>query len=443
MTPLPAVADKQLYLRIGRRLIPFLLLCYIFAMIDRLNVGFAKLQFLSDLHLNEAAFGMAAAILYVGFILFEVPSNLLLDRSGIRITLLRIMSLWGLFTMGLAFAANEYHFYILRFLVGAAEAGFFPGIVVYLTYWFPDRYRGRVTSMFAVGVPLSGLIAGPISGWIMTYMNGTAGFHGWQWLFLLEGLPAVVLGTVAYLYLADRPGKAAFLTPAEKAAVAADLANDEAKRGVGTPKSFLHALRTPRVWGLGVVWFAFYALQSVLLIWVPTLLKSAGVNALTEIGWRAGLISACGVVGMICVGISSDRSGDRRWHLIGCGCVAAAMYLSLRFAAASPNMTTLLLGVAAAAVFGFLGLFWTVPAALLDPRATAGGIAFISSIGALGSVFAPTFIGWSKELTGSFYGAVGTLGVMMIVAMVVLYICIPRDTPEAGRAASGSLPVSA
>ncbi len=198
-------ATAAVYRRVAARLLPFLLLCYIVAMIDRLNVGYAKLQFMADLNFDEAVFGMAAGSLYVGYILFEVPSNLMLERIGLKLTLLRIMTLWGVFVMAMAFATSQWGFYAIRFMIGAGEAGFFPGVLFYLTLWFPNSWRARIVSMFAIGVPVSGVIAGPMSSWIMTHMAGLGGLHGWQWLFLIEGAPAIGLGLVAYFTLPDRP----------------------------------------------------------------------------------------------------------------------------------------------------------------------------------------------------------------------------------------------
>jgi sugar phosphate permease len=423
-------SDKRLYRRVGWWLLPFLLLCYLFAMIDRLNVGFAKLQFLADLHFDEAVFGMAAGILYVGYILFEIPSNLLLDRSGIRLTLLRIMTLWGVLTMAIAFARSEMAFYVLRFLIGVAEAGFFPGVVLYLTYWFPDRFRGRTISLFAMAVPISGIVAGPVSGWIMTHLHDTAGLRGWQWLFLLEGLPSILLGAVAYFFLVDRPDKARFLSETEKKRIETDLQADAFVKAGAAPRSFGEALRRPRVYGLALVYFAFYSMQSVLLIWVPTLLKNAGMTDIGDIGWRAGLISLAGAVGMVVICYSSDRLGERRWHLIGCGSVASLLFMLLPLGASSPDVTTLLLALSAIVIFAFLGLFWTVPTALLGSRATAGGIALISSIGASGSAFSPAFIGWMKVLTGSFYGAVSSLALLLLISMTLLYWCMSSRDGE-------------
>ncbi len=417
--------DTSPYGRIGRRLIPFLLVCYLAALIDRLNLGFAKLQFLADLHLDEAVYGFAAGILYLGYILFEVPSNLLLARIGIRRTLLRIMVLWGLFTMALAFAGDRYSFYALRFLLGAAEAGFFPGIVLYLTTWFPQVRRGRVLSLFAVGVPLSGVIAGPVSGLIMAHWGGMAGLKGWQWLFLLEGFPAVALGVAAFLYLPDAPADARFLRPHERDRVARDLAADRAAApGAG------RGWREPRILALALVYFAFYAIQSLLLLWVPTLLKAAGVADIVEIGWRAGAVSLAGAVGMVALGFISDRTGERRRHLVGAGTLGSLFFISLPLANGSPNGTVLLLAGAAACIFGFLALFWTSVSGVIGAGEAAVGFAFISSVGAVGSFLSPTFIGWVREASGSFTGAVDALSVLMLAAMAVLWRTLPRDAKK-------------
>ena len=434
VAPVPA-----LYRRAALALTPFLLLCYIVAMIDRLNVGYAKLQFMSDLHFDEAVFGMAAGILYIGYILFELPSNLLLERVGLRLTLLRIMAIWGLATMSLAFAADRWGFFGARFMIGAAEAGFFPGILYYLTLWFPNAWRARITSLFAVGVPISGVIAGPVSSWIMTHLTGAAGLRGWQWLFLIEGAPAILLGAVANFYLPDRPENARFFSVEEKALIARDL--DEDSLTQGTSGSFAEALRSARTYVLALVYFAFYSAQSVLLLWVPTLLKNAGVTNLAEIGWRSAMIFLAGAVGMGIVGWSSDRTQERRWHLIGCGVVASLMYLLLPTVAHNPNGVVLLLMVASVGVFSFLALFWTVPTAVFGKGARAGGIALVSSIGASGSALSPAFMGWAQVLTGSLFGAISTLAVIFALAMVALYFCAPA--PGGRTSVAAASPVGA
>jgi sugar phosphate permease len=427
---LDAAGVAALYRRVGIALISFLMPCYIVAMVDRLNVGYAKLQFMADLHFDEAVFGIAAGSLYVGYILFEIPSNLMLQRIGLRLTLLRIMVLWGVFTMAMAFAANRWGFYSIRFLIGAAEAGFFPGLIYYSTLWFPNRYRARVISLIAIAVPVSGLIAGPVSAWIMTHLAGAGGLYGWQWLFLLEGAPAVLLGVVAYFYLPDAPAAARFLTAAEKQTIARDLAAD---RSAGRPAtSFAQALRRPRTYVLALIYFAFYATQSILLLWVPTLLKNAGAHDLKEIGWRSAAIFLAGAAGMAGIGWSSDRTGERRWHLVGCGVIAAVAFLLLPLVADSADGTSLCLMVAAATMFAFLALFWTVPTAELGAGARAGGIALVSSIGSSGSALSPMFIGWMKVLTGSLFGAIAALALVFLCSLVALYIIAPpRRRPVA------------
>jgi sugar phosphate permease len=339
-----ASATAAIYRRTATRLLPFLLLCYVVAMTDRLNVGYAKLQFMADLHFDEAVFGMAAGSLYVGYILFEVPSNLMLERVGLRLTLLRIMVLWGLFVMAMAFATSRWGFYAIRFMLGVGEAGFFPGVLFYLTLWFPDSWRARIVSMFAVAVPLSGVIAGPLSSWIMMHMTGVAGLRGWQWLFLIEGAPAILLGVIAYFYLPDRPAAAGFLSASETTLLERDLAREAGSEKSGS--SFGRTLRKPRVYILALVYFAFYSAQSILLLWVPTLLHNAGGRDLAEIGLRTSLIFVAGAVGMAVIGWSSDHRQERRWHLLGCGAVAGAALFLLRLSAGNASGTTLLLAVA-------------------------------------------------------------------------------------------------
>jgi len=416
----PPVATTALYRRVALKLLPFLLLCYVVAMIDRLNVGYAKLQFMADLKFDEAVFGMAAASLYVGYILFEVPSNLMLERVGLRLTLPRIMALWGVFVMGMAFAANRWGFYAIRFMVGVGEAGFFPGVMFYLTLWFPDSWRARIVSMFAIGVPLSGVIAGPASSWIMTHLADVAGLRGWQWLFLIEGAPAILLGAVAYLYLPDSPASARFLSEDEKRAIARDL--DGEAGGRADAGSFAAALRNPRIYALAWVYFAFYSTQSILLLWIPTLLRNAGVRDLGEIGARASLIFAAGAIGMAAISWNSDRARERRWHLVTCGAVASAALFALPLAAKTPDGTTLLLAVASVTIFAFLALFWTVPTAVLGKDARAGGIALVSAIGASGSALSPAFMGWTQVLTGSLFGAIAALATVFLASMAVIYV---------------------
>ena len=422
-SPSAAGASDALYRRVAIALIPFLFVCYVVAMVDRLNVGYAKLQFMADLHFDESVFGMAAGVLYIGYILFEVPSNLMLERVGLAVTMLRIMTLWGVFTMAMAFAADRWSFYCVRFMIGVAEAGFFPGVLFYLTLWFPNAWRARITSLFALAVPLSGVLAAPLSSAIMAGMAGLGGLTGWRWLFLIEGAPAVVLGLAAWLILPDRPDSARFLSEEEKRAIAADLAAEAGARGASG--SFAAALRDRRAYVLAAVYFAFYSTQSVLLLWVPTLLRNAGAHDLQEIGWRGATVFVAGAFGMAAVGWSSDRLQERRWHLVGSGLVAGAALAALPLAAHSPSATMFVLAVAAVGVFAYLALFWTVPTVAFGAGARAGGIALVSAIGASGSALSPTFIGWTHTLTGSLFGAIAALAAVFVVSLAALAVYAP------------------
>ncbi|GEC54290.1 sugar phosphate permease [Bradyrhizobium japonicum] len=426
-------AHSQLYGRIAWRLIPFLLACYTVAIIDRFNIGFAKLQFLHDLKIDDAVFGLAAGIFSVGYVALEVPSNLLLVKVGVRKTLLRIMVLWGVVTMLLALVQNQYHLYLLRFLLGAAEGGFFPGILYYLTLWFPDRVRGRMTSLFVMAVPLGGVIAGPLSGLIMDHMQGVHGLHGWQWLFILEGGPAVLLGIAAYFYLADGPQVASWLSADERRQVASDLARDRAAVP-GTTRSFAAALREPRVYLLSFIYFAFFCSLNTILLWTPTLLKHVGVATTTEIGWLSGAISVASAIGMVAIGYSSDRTRERRWHVVCCGLVAAACFIALQAAQDSVLLTVTLLAVASIGIFAILSLFWTIPNAMLEGSAAAGGIALISAIGSFGGAVCPALIGWMNVATGSIYAPLALVGAVLGIGMLTLIVCVPRARHEVALA---------
>ncbi|MGA7805525.1 MFS transporter [Bradyrhizobium sp.] len=412
------------YGRIAWRLIPFLLACYAVAIVDRFNIGFAKLQLLQDLKLDDAVFGLAAGVFSVGYVALEVPSNLLLARIGIRKTLLRIMMLWGVVTVLLALVQNQYQLYALRFLLGAAEGGFFPGILFYLTLWFPDRIRGRMTSLFVMAVPLGGVIAGPLSGLIMDGMRGAHGLSGWQWLFIIEGLPSVLLGGVAYCYLPDGPRSASWLGADEKLRVEHDLAED--RRAARATRSFAAALREPKVYLLAFIYFAFFCSLNTILLWTPTLLRRVGVATAIDIGWLSGAISVVSALGMVAIGYSSDRRMERQWHVALCGLAAAACFLALQLARNNVALTVLLLAMASIGIFAILSLFWTIPNATLEGDAAAGGIALISAIGSFGGAVCPAFIGWMSVATGNIYQPLDAVGALLAIGMVTLLIGVPK-----------------
>jgi D-galactonate transporter len=427
MSFIPAVAapaEHVVYRKIAWRLIPFLLLCYMLATIDRFNIGFAKLQFLHDLKLDDAAYGIAAGVFSIGYVAFEVPSNLLLERVGVRRTLLRIMALWGMVTCLLMFAQSALHLYILRFLLGVAEAGFFPGILLYLTYWFPDRLRGRMTSLFVMAVPVGGIISGPLSGWVMAQFQGVAGYHGWQWLFLTEGAPAVLCGVVAYFYLSDNAAKAPWLSDEEKNWVLADLAADRQSRPQ-QKGSFRDALRDPKVYLLAFIYFAYFCSLNTILLWAPTVLKAVSGQTVSSIGWISGAISLVSTIGMVVVGYSSDKYLERRWHVALCGFAAAACFFLLPLAVGSLALTVTLLTIASIGIFSVLSLFWTIPSAYLNQSAAAGGLALISSIGSFGGAVSPAMIGAVKVHTGSLYVGLDVVAGLLAIGMLAVLVCIP------------------
>ncbi len=420
-----AQTGDKVYRKITWRLLPFLLVCYMVAQIDRFNIGFAKLQFVHDLNLNDAIFGVAASMFAVGYVIFEVPSNLMLARIGVRKTLLRIMVLWGIFASLLSLAQGAHYLYIMRFLLGVAEAGFFPGIIVYLTYWYPDRHRGRIMSLFVIAVPIAGAFGGPLAGSLMDRFHGIAGLRGWQWLFLIEGFPAVALGVIAFFYLQDKPEQAGWLSPDEKQVVIGDLEADRIAGPTKPPKNFREALGDPKIYLLSLIYFAYFCSLNTILLWSPTLLRSVGLKTVTAIGWWSGLISLISTLGMVVVGYSSDRLMERRWHVALCGITAAACFLLLPLVSHNPGLTIVLLMVASIGIFSVLSLFWTIPSAYLGGSAMAGGIALISSIGYLGAVVSPTLVGWIKVKTGSLYIGLSTIALMLILAMLLLLIFVP------------------
>ncbi|MCA8107665.1 MFS transporter [Burkholderia sp. AU36459] len=419
-----------LYRRIALRVIPFLFLCYVVNFVDRVNIGFAKLQFLQDLGLSEAVFGSATAIFFISYAAFEVPSNLVLARIGASRTLMRIMVLWGLCTVAQMFVTGSVSLYVVRFLLGAAEAGFFPGLILYLSYWFPDTVRARVNSVLLLAVPVAGMIGGPLSGWIMAHMQDAMGMRGWQWLFLIEGLPAIALGLVALLMLSDRPEQAAWLSPADRRALLRDLDADRAAAVVGHDGArVLDIVRNGRVLGLAAIYFCVYVGMGTVTFWSPTVLKAAGVSSVSGIGWLSGLISVFTMIGNVAIAWSSDRYGERRWHTVACMLVTACGLLLLRFSVGHVWITVTLLAIAQLCAFTVPIVFWTIPAAQLTGRAAAAGIAAISMLGSLGGAFSSWLVGALFVRTGAPYAGFGVVAGLLVVGSVLVTSLVPRTLP--------------
>ncbi|HEM7875534.1 MFS transporter [Burkholderia contaminans] len=420
-----------LYRRIALRVIPFLFVCYVINFIDRVNIGFAKLQFLQDLGLSEAVFGSATAIFFISYAAFEVPSNLVLARIGASRTLMRIMVLWSLCTVAQMFVTGRVSLYVVRFLLGAAEAGFFPGLILYLSYWFPDAVRARVNSVLLLAVPVAGMIGGPLSGWIMAKLQDTMGLRGWQWLFLIEGLPAIALGLVAPLMLSDRPERAAWLSPADRQALLRDLDAERASAVVGHDRAgVFDIVRNARVLGLAAIYFCVYVGMGTVTFWSPTVLKAAGVASVTGIGWLSGLISVFTMIGNVAIAWSSDRYGERRWHTVACMLVTACSLLLLRFSVGHVAITVALLAIAQLCAFTVPIVFWTIPAAQLTGRAAAAGIAVISMLGSLGGAFSSWLVGVLFARTGAPYAGFAVVAGLLVVGAVLVTSLVPRTLPS-------------
>ncbi len=418
-------ARDAAYRKAAWRLMPLLILCYIANYIDRTNIGIAQLQLRTDLGFSEQVYGIGVGLFFVGFILFEVPSNLMLHRFGARKTLLRIMVAWGLVSALTMFIRTPWEFYAARLLLGAAEAGFFPGILLYLTYWFPSARRTRMTALFFLGLPLSGIIGSPLSGWIIHAFPRVGGLHGWQWMFLLEGIPSVLLGIAAFALLKDRPADAPWLTDEEKAMVASDLAAEQSlKQGV-RHGAVLQALRDPRVYVLGLVGCGTYTLANAVSFWSPLLISQSGVKEVLNVGLLGAIAPLVGIAATLVVGAHSDRTLERRWHAACAEFVAAGALAALSFTVGNPYLTVALITLMTAGHYCGLTVFWSVPSVYLSDRAKAGGIAIVTAMGSAAAALAPAVLGWIRMHTGSL--SLGLLISSGVVALggIVLLVGIP------------------
>lgn len=414
--PQPASFVDATYRKVAWRLLPFLFVCYVVAYLDRVNVGFAKLQMLSDLKFSETAYGLGAGIFFIGYFIFEIPSNLILHRTGARRWIARIMITWGFLSSSMMFVTSETMFYVLRFLLGAAEAGFFPGIILYLTYWFPAQQRGRIVALFMTAIAMSGVIGGPLSGWIMTGMAGVNGWAGWQWLFLLEGMPSVILGVAVLFVLDDSIRGAKWLTTAEKDLLESRIAADQkgqAHLSVG------QTLRDPRVLMLSGLYFCFIMGLYGVSFWLPQLIKGMGVTDLNSIGLLSAIPYGVAAVAMVLVGRSSDALQERRLHLVVPALLGAAGLALAGAYGSQPLLGMLALTLGTAGVLSVLPVFWTLPTALLGGAGAAAGIALINSVGNLAGFLSPYMVGAVKDATGNTTLAMFVLAGSMVLGAAV------------------------
>jgi MFS transporter, ACS family, tartrate transporter len=412
--------------KVSARLIPFLIVCYFVAYLDRVNVGFAALTMNKALGLTATMFGFGAGIFFITYFIFEVPSNLFLDRFGARKWIARIMVSWGILSGLMAFIpdiaritglSNETSFYTVRALLGAAEAGFFPGIIFYLTLWYPSVYRGRIIGSFMAAIPLSSAIGSPISGLILG-MNGIAGLEGWQWLFIIEAAPAILLGFVTYFYLTDRPADAHWLEADERAWLGNRLDGERRLREAAQTLSIGQAILNPRVLALALVYFGMVACNYGVGFWLPQIIKQFGLtNAMT--GWVTAIPYAIGAAFMVWYGRRSDTKVERKAH-VALALFIAAAGISASTLTGDPTLTMVAFTIGACGVFGALPVFWTLPTAVLSGSAAAAGIAVINSIGNLSGFAGPYAMGWIKDATGSFTGGLLLISSFAIIAMVIV-----------------------
>lgn len=420
-----ASLEKATMRRVSWRLVPFICLLYFIAFIDRVNIGFAALTMNKDLGFSSAVFGFGAGVFFFGYFLFEVPSNIVLDKVGARLWIARVMITWGLISGAFAFVQGETSFYALRFLLGAAEAGFFPGIILYLTYWFPARYRAGVVSLFMAAAPVSVVLGSPISSALLE-MEGVLGLHGWQWMFIIEAIPAVILGVVVLFYMTDRPAKAKWLPADQRAWLVAEMNAEHAGKQVAAKHGILAGMADPRVLALALVYFGTSAGLYTLGIWAPQIIKSFGLSTMA-VGFLNGVPPTLAIVAMILWARHSDRTGERTWHVV-IACLVASAGLMLAGGAASAVAVIAALSLVNVGIGAAKPPLWAMPTMFLSGPAAAVGIATINSIGNLGGFVGPWAIGWIKDRTGSFTG-----GLIFVAALLVLSAVVTLLVARAGR----------
>jgi len=426
-------AMPALYRRISRRLLPFLILCYTLSFIDRINIGFAHAQMAAELRFSDAVYGLGAGIFFIGYMAFEIPSNALLARIGARRTIARIMVLWGLGSAATMFVATPAQFYVCRFLLGVLEAGFFPGILFYLGAWYPPRQRAKAFALFMTALYLAGLIAGPVSGAILTYFDGVAGLSGWQWLFVVEGLPSSALGFVALRFLDDRPDDARWLSDADKAALrdAHALADACADNGA-TPTRPLLAHRD--FWLLCAANFAIAAAGYALVFWMPVILHRGGLHGAMQIGLLSALPYLCGLVGMLGMGWYAEHRQAWREHGSTAMLACAAALVVLACVDGTVNLT-IALCVAVAAHAAALPAFWVLPGLALPKRSMAVAIAAITMSGAIGGFASPFLMGVLNTATGSMRGGLYFNAALLAAGCVALLGTLRARSASPARAA--------
>jgi D-galactonate transporter len=420
--PLVKDFEEATYGKVTWRLIPFLFICYVFAYLDRINVGFAKLQMLSDLKFSESVYGLGAGIFFIGYFLFEVPSNIALHRFGARKWIARIMISWGTISACMIFVTTPTMFYVLRFFLGVAEAGFFPGIILYLTYWYPSARRAKITALFMTGIPIAGLIGGPLSGWILNRFDQLYGMPGWQWLFLIEAIPSIITGIIVLFYLNDKISDAKWLSSAEKSLLEKNVS--AGKKDLESHSVF-GAFKNTKVWVLCACYFGIIMGLYGISFWLPTLIKASGVTDALDIGLLTMIPYGVAAIAMVLMGRNSDRMFERRWHVAIPAVIGAIGLIVSTLYPQNTALIVLALTVATGGIFSALSQFWSIPPAFLGGAAAAAGIALINSVGNLAGFVSTYIVGWIKDLTQS-----TDIGLYVIATSLVIAAAIVLTMPK-------------
>lgn len=419
--PIPGLEERA-YRTITIRLMPLLFACYILAYLDRINVGFAKLQMQHDLAMSDSVYGTGAGIFFIGYFFFEVPANIFLQKIGARRWLGLIMIAWGLTSASTMFVRSAGPFYVLRFLLGLVESGFFPGVILYLTFWYPAARRARMVALFMMAIPLSGLVGGAVSGWILDHLADTGALHGWQWLYLIEGLPSVLAGLAAMRFLVDGPQQANWLAPDARALVLSRLHRDEAEKHDSGRK--LHraadAFRSPGVWLLSAVYFGFVMANYGVGFWLPQIISDTLTRNPLKIGLLSTIPWGCAAASMWLVGRHSDKTGERRWHIAISGIAGGLAFAVSAIPGISGVAGLVALTFATAGVMGCVATFWTLPSTFLSASAAAAGIAWINSVGNLAGYVSPFVVGHLRDTTHSMFYPLAVLSTSCLAAALLV-----------------------
>jgi D-galactonate transporter len=424
---LGASIESAVYKKITWRIMPFLFACYVLAYVDRVNIGFAKLRMQQDLAMSDSIYGIGAGIFFIGYFFFEVPANMILQRIGARRWIGPIMIAWGIVSTCTLFVKGTYSFYAIRFLLGIVESGFFPGVILYLTFWYPEKHRAKMVAIFMSAVPLSGIVAGPLSGWILDRMSKIGSISSWQWLFVMEGIPSVIAGFITLRYLVDNPTKAKFLTDEERMLVLGRLKEEEMRKKSSGKRHWVDAFRSMPVWQLSLAYFGITAGNYGITFWLPQVIKETITQNTRYIGWISAIPWSVAGVTMIIFGRHSDKTGERRWHMVFAAALAATALSASAIPGISGYAGLAALTLAIASNMCGFAVFWALPTAILSGTAAAAGIAWINSIGNLAGFVGPSAVGRIRDWTHSMIPALLVLSAaQFMAAFLVLYVTRKR-----------------